>query len=518
MPQTQEPVNILLVDDMPEKLLSYEVVLAELGENLIKADSANAALEYLLKIDIAVVLADVCMPDLDGFQLASMIREHPRFKETAIIFVSAVNLTDLDFSRGYELGAVDYVPVPVIPAVLRAKVKIFSELYRKKRQLEALNQSLERRVIERTADLEASNAKVVESESRRSLALEAGRMGSWDWNFETGHMVWDAAQCQIAGIDRDETELSVAAWRRLVHPEDLERLKAVILTSAGQERTFQTELRFCRPDGQIRWCICAGAVATGANERIECVRGVTLDITDRKELEERQALLAREVDHRAKNALAVVQSMLRLTPAESLEHYIDAVEGRIGALATVHEILSESRWEGAELGHLVREEMTPYRSETLNAIVVEGPVVSLSASIAQTIAICLHELATNAAKHGSLRTKGGQVSVRWRSRDGNLQIEWSETGGQPVKAPTRAGFGTKVILNSLERQLRGSVKFDWKPQGLHCLISIPHTQEILLKTDDPSAVQPIEDGAEESNLLAVKAEPAALIRTIGAFE
>ena len=138
-----EKVNILLVDDQPAKLLSYEVILHDLGENLIKASSGREALEHLLKSEVAVVLVDVCMPDLDGFQLAAMIREHPRFQKTAMIFISAIHLTDMDRLRGYEMGAVDYVPVPVIPEVLRAKVKVFAELYRKTRQLERMNAELE---------------------------------------------------------------------------------------------------------------------------------------------------------------------------------------------------------------------------------------------------------------------------------------------------------------------------------------------------------------------------------------
>src|ERR1700726_277602 len=137
-----EKINILMVDDQPAKLLSYEVMLGGLGENLIKATSAKEALEVLLKTDVAVVLMDVSMPELDGFQLAAMIRQHPRFQRTAIIFVSAVHLTEVDFLRGYQMGAVDYVSVPVIPDVLRAKIRVFSELYRKTRELEALNVSL----------------------------------------------------------------------------------------------------------------------------------------------------------------------------------------------------------------------------------------------------------------------------------------------------------------------------------------------------------------------------------------
>src|SRR6267154_6763574 len=130
---TMEPndrVNILLVDDQPSKLMSYEVILQQLGENLLKATSGREALEHLLKTDVAVILVDVCMPDLDGFQLAAMIRDHPRFQKTAIIFISAILLSEMDSLRGYEMGAVDYVPVPVVPEVLQAKVKVFAELYR----------------------------------------------------------------------------------------------------------------------------------------------------------------------------------------------------------------------------------------------------------------------------------------------------------------------------------------------------------------------------------------------------
>lgn len=156
---TTEPVNILMVDDQPAKLLSYEAILDELGERLISASSGREALELLLKNDIAIVLMDVSMPEIDGFELAAMIRQHPRYQKTAIIFVSAVRQTDLDRLKAYELGAVDYIPVPVIPQILRAKVSVFAELYRKTRLLEGLNEELERRVEERTAELEAATAR-----------------------------------------------------------------------------------------------------------------------------------------------------------------------------------------------------------------------------------------------------------------------------------------------------------------------------------------------------------------------
>ena len=165
------------MDDQPAKLLSYEVILQNLGENLLKASSANEAFNQLLKHDVAVVLVDVCMPDLDGFELAAMIREHPRCQATAIIFVSAVHLTDSDRLRGYAMGAVDYVPVPVIAEVLRAKVKVFTELYRKTQQLEYLNRELENRVAERTTELKSYAAMLQQSERRRDSRLSGGKDG-----------------------------------------------------------------------------------------------------------------------------------------------------------------------------------------------------------------------------------------------------------------------------------------------------------------------------------------------------
>src|SRR6185369_14115574 len=196
MSTQHDPINILMVDDQPAKLLSYEVILNGLGANLIKANSAREALERLLKHEIAVVLVDVSMPELDGFELAKMLREHPR----------------------YETGAVDYVPVPVIPEILRAKVKIFVELYRKTRQLEKLNDELERRVVERTAALEASTEQLRESEERLRLASEAAGFGTYDYKAAAGQIYWSPYLRRIVGME-GEAPLTVETALELVHPE-----------------------------------------------------------------------------------------------------------------------------------------------------------------------------------------------------------------------------------------------------------------------------------------------------------
>src|SRR5258708_11026352 len=155
------PLNILMVDDQPQKLLAYEAMLAGLGERLLRARTGNEAFEILLHEEIAVILLDVNMPGMDGFETAALIREHPRFTKTPIIFVTAVNTSDLDRIRGYEIGAVDYVSVPVIPEVLRAKVSVFVELHRKTRELERVNQSLGESEQRMRAILDTANDAII---------------------------------------------------------------------------------------------------------------------------------------------------------------------------------------------------------------------------------------------------------------------------------------------------------------------------------------------------------------------
>jgi PAS domain S-box-containing protein len=466
-----ERVNILLVDDQPAKLLAYEVILKELGENLVVAASGREALEYLLKNEVAVILVDVCMPELDGFELAAMIREHPRFQKTAMIFISAIQVSDIDRLRGYEMGAVDYVPVPVVPEVLRAKIKVFAELYRKTRQLERLNAELEDRVRARTAELEQSHARLVESEQRRSLAIAAGRMGSWDWDWVNGDWMWDEGQYQIFGLDPKTFEVTPSHVQALLHPDDTDELRKAMAQFAKGAKSYEAEFRIIRPDGQMRWCVGTAAATHDNAGRVVRVSGVTVDITERKHAEERQNLLAREVDHRAKNALALAQSIVRLTRGENVKAYIQSVEGRINALARVHTVLSLSSWQGAEIRRLVDEELAPYSDG--NQIALSGPEIQLQPATAQTLALALHELVTNSAKYGALSAQEGRLSIRWEHETGLLRLTWEETGGPAVEAPISRGFGTQSVIASIESQLGGRAEFDWRREGLLCRLSVP---------------------------------------------
>jgi signal transduction histidine kinase/response regulator RpfG family c-di-GMP phosphodiesterase len=318
----QEKINILLVDDQPAKLLSYRAILAELGENLRSAASPREALDILLRTEIAVILMDVQMPDLDGFELASMIRAHPRFEKTAIIFVSAIRLSDLDQLKGYAAGAVDYVSVPIIPEVLRAKVRVFAELWRKTRQLEQLNEELERRVDERTAELETSTQHLKDSEQRRSIALAAGSMGSWDWDPVTKEQIWDEGQFRICGLDpvlfRPTTE-SVTA---LLHPDDRGSVCSAARMSFESGQRFQAEFRILRPDGNVRWCVATGITSQDARGQSRLMSGVTYDITERKLVEQALELanedLERRIDERTRERETAMAQLFEAQKTEMI--------------------------------------------------------------------------------------------------------------------------------------------------------------------------------------------------------
>ncbi len=470
-----DKVNILLVDDQPAKLLSYEVILDELGENLIKANSPHEALGLLLKNDVAVVLIDVVMPQIDGFQLAAMIREHPRFQKLAIIFVSGVQIAETDRMRGYEIGAVDYVTVPVVPEVLRAKVKVFIELYRKSRQLEALNAELEERVAARTAELEAQTARLRRSEDRRSLALSAGNMGAWEYDPATDHLEWDAGQHRIYAIEQRGVEATRQSILDIVHPDDRDKHPLVACLKVPGS-SYQVEFRVVWPDGEVRWCYGSSVVTRDAAGKVVRLNGVSVDITDRKRIEERQILLAREVDHRAKNTLAVVLSMLRLTRARTTPEFVTALEGRIHALAATHNLLSSTHWQGADLRRIVDEELAPYRSSRGERVEADGPSAMLLPATAQSMALALHELATNAAKYGALSSATGHLKLSWTVGKDAVELDWIETGGPATTQPTSLGFGLGIVRASIEAQFRGGVSYNWLPEGLHCHLSIPSAQ------------------------------------------
>ncbi|HEV2400689.1 MAG TPA: PAS domain-containing protein [Candidatus Sulfotelmatobacter sp.] len=286
-----DPVNILMVDDQPGKLLSYEAILSDLGENLVKATSAKDALEKLLKMDVSIVLMDVSMPDIDGFELAEIIRQHPRFQKTAILFISAVHLSDLDRLKGYQHGAVDYLSVPVVPEVLRAKVKVFAELHRKNQQLERLNTELEKRVAERTQELQdkaVALEKLNTVMAQKNQELDAIVQTAPDIIFSRNP---DGGREYISGRFYEYTGAPLDSaigygWLDYVHPDDKEESLSRWLHCVESGAHYECEYRLRGADSQYRWFRARAVPLRDGQGRILKWYGTCSDIHDSKVLEQ----------------------------------------------------------------------------------------------------------------------------------------------------------------------------------------------------------------------------------------
>ena len=277
-----DQVNILLVDDSQAKLLSHQAILEEIGENLLTACSAAQAFEVLLKNEIALILIDVCMPDLDGFELATMIRQHPRFETTAIIFVSAVMMTKPDQLRGYQLGGVDYVPVPVVPELLRAKVKVFVDLYRKTRQLERFNAQLEQRVAERTAELQRFNEELEQRIEDRTRERETALAQL----FEAQKM--DTIGQLTGGVAHDFNNLLMAVLGSLtllekrLPPDDQHNRRLVQNAVQGAQRgaaLTQRLLAFSRRQELKPESVDLGQLVSGMVDLLKRALGLGIELT-----------------------------------------------------------------------------------------------------------------------------------------------------------------------------------------------------------------------------------------------
>ena len=321
----KDRVHILMVDDQPAKLLSYEVMLRELDENLIKATSGKEALEYLLKSDVAVVLMDVSMPDIDGFELASMIREHPRFHRTAIIFISAVHLTDLDRLKGYERGAVDYISVPVVPELLRAKVSVFAELHRKAQQLRELNRELEQRVAERTQELatKAEALAILNGQlNRKNEQLDAILQTAPDIIFSSQG---DGSRDYISDRFFEYTGATSQSalgfgWTEYVHPEDRDPIKTQWAQCLESAENYEAEYRIRGRGGEYRWFRARAIAIRGSDGNIARWYGTCSDIHDSKLLEqsirENAATLERVVEERTEALRRLSTRLMRLQDEE----------------------------------------------------------------------------------------------------------------------------------------------------------------------------------------------------------
>ena len=344
-----------------------------------------------------------------------------------------------------------------------------------------------------TARIAAEEA-LAESATRLRLAQDAAEVGVFERHVQREEAHWSASMFRLYGLDPAGRGpwFSGAEHLALVHPADRDAYLARSLARAADRSLtrYEDEFRIRRADtGEVRWIVGRGEIVRDAEGCMLVVRGVRYDVTERRRAEERQILLAREVDHRAKNALAVVQSIIALTRDTDPDRFRAAVIGRIAALARAHTLLARDGWNSAGLRELVEEEIAPYRigAEAPDRVTLEGPDVALVPGAAQPLAMALHELATNAAKHGALSAPGGQaalsvpggrVAIRWQAMEnGGLSLRWSETRAEPLSGPpARRGFGYSVIRNTVERQLAGLCAFEWREEGLEFRIELPASQ------------------------------------------
>ena len=260
----------------------------------------------------------------------------------------------------------------------------------------------------------------------------------------------------------------------LIPPDHRDEENTIIDRIRRGQRVEHYETVRRRKDGSLVEISLTVSPVMDGQGKIVGASKIARDITVRKRNEEQIALLAREAEHRAKNVLATVQATVQLTQADTPEGVKQAIAGRIQALANVHRLFTQSRWLGADLRSVVSDELAPYCREGEARARIDGPSLLLEPNSAQTIAVTLHELATNAAKYGALSVPAGRIQVEWsRAADGRIVLRWAETGGPLVKPLTRRGFGMRVMESMIREQLHGDVRFDWRAEGLVCELVIP---------------------------------------------
>ena len=363
-----------------------------------------------------------------------------------------------------------------LPAVF-ALLGLALVVRRQQDALESTLDGLEHRVAERTDSLR-------EGEERLRLAVEAGQLGTWETELRSGLSTRSPRAIAIMGFRPDVATTPIEDWSARIHPGDRRRvLDLYDKLVAGRLAVYRVEYRFLRADGVWRWLDSTGAVARVDPETGKALRlaGTIQDITERRDAEERRELLTQEVNHRARNTLAIVQAILRLTRASSAAEFARLVEGRIAALARAQSLLAAERWSGAPLATLITDEVAPFGGVDEPAsgggarFRLDGEAFRVRPEAVQALGMVFHELATNAAKHGALSVPEGHVVIAWAVDEaaGLLRIRWTETNGPHPGFPTHRGVGSRVIEATMTGQLGGSVERRWPDEGLICDIAVP---------------------------------------------
>jgi PAS domain S-box-containing protein len=314
-----------------------------------------------------------------------------------------------------------------------------------------------------------------QAEARLQEALAAGAVLAFECNSVSGLVKRSDNAAQIMGFDPRQ-QLTAAQFQARIHPDDLARFEAHN-NRAGVDNPATVTFRFVRPDGREVWLEETSRAEFDRTGRVMRVKGLTRDVTRRKQSEKRQELLSAELDHRVKNVLARVAAVVRHTRRRSgtPDEFVHALDGRIQSIAAAHALLRQNGWDGVRLANLVRQQLAPYTTDANTAI--SGPEVTLTSAQTQAVATVVHELVTNAAKHGALSGPDGRVSVSWDRTETDqaviLTITWRELGCSPITAPVQSGYGLSLIRDLVPHELGGAVDLTFPPDGACCKIEIP---------------------------------------------
>ena len=315
-----------------------------------------------------------------------------------------------------------------------------------------------------------------------TLAGKAALVGSFAYDTDTEIMQISEGYVAIHGYPETTTEIKRSECLATLHPDDIEQVRQLRSEAFDARRhEYSVEYRIIRADGEVRWVETRCFISYDGEGRPHRVVGVSIDITERKRVEEQQGRLVAELDHRVKNVLATVQAVAAHTmdASYSPQHFVAALDGRIRSMGSTHELLSHRRWRGIPLAELVQRELAPYTTGSNTEI--SGPEVMLSAEAGQTMAMVFHELVTNAAKYGALSGPSGRVSIRWRlprngSASDRLVLTWRETGGPEVVAPSKASYGMHVVRELIPYELGGTIDYVLSPEGAQCQMDISLAQ------------------------------------------
>jgi PAS domain S-box-containing protein len=350
--------------------------------------------------------------------------------------------------------------------------------------------------------LDIQQQTLLRSNARLETVLQASSLGAWQWCPKTDESHYMGRWAEMLGYSPQDLEPTSETWKRLLHPDEkdqiLEDLQRVL---RGEQDHFRHEHRLKHKDGRWVWVLDSGRVVEwDAAGEPEVVFGIHLDISERRDAEERMRAISLEVDHRSKNLLAVVQALVSLTRMDSEGSFKTILRGRIQALSRAHQLLSRSRWKGADLKVIAQEELAAYAGAKTSRIEIEGPKAVLEPSALQALAMALHELATNAAKHGALSTRDGKLSLTWSipATGPSFTLAWIETmppktEGTSVSGVIR-GFGSRLISMMIEDQLGGTLETRLTETGLVCMVTLPKALLVASETsDDEPAPRPDED-------------------------